>query len=70
MAHRLSTIIDFDRILVLDQGKVAEFADPMTLLENPRSLLRHLVDATGPANARALEATALAAKEKKNRSTQ
>ena len=41
------TIIDYDRILVLDQGRVAEFDVPYTLLQKPTSLLRHLVDATG-----------------------
>lgn len=32
IAHRLDTVIDFDLILVLDEGRVAEFGSPEELL--------------------------------------
>jgi ABC-type multidrug transport system fused ATPase/permease subunit len=38
IAHRLQTIIDFDRILVLGNGQLLEFDSPSVLLENPNSV--------------------------------
>ncbi|KAJ7040911.1 ABC protein [Mycena alexandri] len=43
IAHRLRTIISYDRILVLDAGKVAEFDNPLTLF-NKEGLFRSLCD--------------------------
>ena len=46
IAHRLHTVIDSDRILVLEAGEVAEFDTPSELLKNPLSEFRKLVDET------------------------
>jgi ABC-type multidrug transport system fused ATPase/permease subunit len=44
IAHRLNTIMDSDRILVLDDGKVAEFASPEELLSREDSLFKAMTD--------------------------
>jgi ATP-binding cassette subfamily C (CFTR/MRP) protein 1 len=37
VAHRLDTILDFDRIVVLDRGRVVEDGPPSELLSNKDS---------------------------------
>ena len=43
VAHRLQTIIESDRVLVLDLGKVAEFDTPSVLRERPESHFAKLI---------------------------
>lgn len=47
VAHRLNTIIDSDRILVLDAGHIVEFDTPQKLFENNEGIFRKLFDETG-----------------------
>jgi ABC-type multidrug transport system fused ATPase/permease subunit len=47
IAHRLSTIADFDKILVLDDGKVAEFGTPKELFALEDGAFRGMVGESG-----------------------
>jgi ATP-binding cassette subfamily C (CFTR/MRP) protein 1 len=47
IAHRLNTVIDYDRILVLDAGKVVEFDPPDELMRNPNSLFHSMAKVAG-----------------------
>lgn len=47
IAHRLNTIMDSDRIIVLDKGQVAEFDSPSNLLKDEHSLFYSLCQEAG-----------------------
>lgn len=55
VAHRLNTIIDSDRILVLDAGNIVDFDTPQNLYKNVGGVFRKLFDETG-LNSASLEA--------------
>ncbi|ETV69926.1 hypothetical protein H257_14523 [Aphanomyces astaci] len=44
IAHRINTILDSDRILVMDKGSAAEFDTPAQLLKNPNGIFNNLVE--------------------------
>ncbi|KAF9173923.1 hypothetical protein BGX21_011267 [Mortierella sp. AD011] len=44
IAHRIRTIADFDRVLVMDAGVIAEFDKPYTLLQKEDSLFRSMCE--------------------------
>lgn len=44
VVHRLNTVVDFDKIAVLDKGKLVEFDAPGKLLEKPDGAFRALWD--------------------------
>ncbi|KAG6864482.1 hypothetical protein C0991_009205 [Blastosporella zonata] len=40
VAHRLRTVIDYDRLIVLDQGQIAEFDSPWALIQKEGGIFR------------------------------
>ncbi|KAJ4703013.1 ABC transporter C family member 2-like [Melia azedarach] len=65
IAHRLNTIIDCDRILLLDSGQVLEYDTPEELLSNEESAFSKMVQSTGAANAQYLRSLVLGEGENK-----
>ncbi|KAF8256886.1 ABC transporter type 1, transmembrane domain-containing protein [Lactarius quietus] len=47
VAHRLQTIIDADKVMVLDAGRIVEFDKPSELLKMENGRFRSLVDESG-----------------------
>lgn len=49
IAHRLNTVMDSDRVLVMDAGTVREFDHPYNLLQNTQGIFYGMVKQTGKA---------------------
>eukprot|EP00921_Rhytidocystis_pertsovi_P021853 GHVQ01034965.1.p1 GENE.GHVQ01034965.1~~GHVQ01034965.1.p1 ORF type:complete len:1721 (-),score=244.53 GHVQ01034965.1:456-5618(-) len=58
IAHRLQTILDYDKVLVLDDGTVKEFDQPKMLYANKNSLFRSLALEAGISSSDMAAATA------------
>ena len=46
IAHRIDTIIDFDRIIVMDAGSIAEIGSPAELVER-QGIFYDMIQKTG-----------------------
>jgi ABC-type multidrug transport system fused ATPase/permease subunit len=47
IAHRLQTIVDYDKVLVLDKGEIVEYAHPWELMRKKDGLFRSMCDMSG-----------------------
>jgi ABC-type multidrug transport system fused ATPase/permease subunit len=47
IAHRLSTIADFDKILVMGDGKALEYDEPRLLMQKENGAFRKMVEESG-----------------------
>ena len=47
IAHRLQTIIDYDKVLVLDRGEVIEYGSPLELITKKDGTFKGMCDSSG-----------------------
>ncbi|CRK04270.1 hypothetical protein BN1708_009645, partial [Verticillium longisporum] len=47
IAHRLQTIVDYDKVLVLDKGSVVEYGHPYELIRKDKGSFRSMCDMSG-----------------------
>ncbi|XP_029639179.1 multidrug resistance-associated protein 9-like [Octopus sinensis] len=47
IAHRLNTVLNCDKILVMDQGQIIEFDSPEVLLSKPSSMFSQMMSTSG-----------------------
>ena len=64
IAHRLQTIIDYDKVLVLDKGKVIEYDRPFALIMEEGGIFRGMCEMSGELEALVEAAKKAAGKEK------
>ncbi len=48
IAHRLNTIMDSTKVMVLSNGELVEYDSPAKLLQNDQGQFTSMVEATGP----------------------
>lgn len=58
VAHRLNTVMDSDKVLVMDGGQMIEFDHPFNLLKNKDGIFSKMVEQTGQDTADILQSVA------------
>ncbi|CAN7940595.1 unnamed protein product, partial [Ixodes hexagonus] len=46
IAHRIHTILDYDKVLVMAEGRILEYGSMQELLSNPSSLFKQMAEET------------------------
>ncbi|XP_078175998.1 ABC transporter C family member 2-like [Carex rostrata] len=67
IAHRLNTVIDCDRLLLLSAGKILEFDTPESLLSTQESAFSKMVQSTGAGNAEYLRGLVFGSEEERSK---
>lgn len=65
IAHRLHTVMDCDRLLIIDAGQIVEYDHPYCLLKHDNGFLTKLVNETGFSTANHLKQMAEQSYDKK-----
>lgn len=63
IAHRLNTVADYDKILVMSEGRIVEFDTPLALLGQYDGVFASMVRETGPTNAAMIKEIASTGKQ-------
>jgi ABC-type multidrug transport system fused ATPase/permease subunit len=50
IAHRLQTIVDYDKVLVLDKGEMVEYAHPWELISDETTQFYSMCESSGDLN--------------------
>ncbi|XP_045472548.1 probable multidrug resistance-associated protein lethal(2)03659 [Harmonia axyridis] len=58
VAHRLNTVMDSDRVIVMDSGQIIEFDHPHLLLQNPTGTFYRMIHETGNSESERLKKAA------------
>ncbi|XP_036361692.1 multidrug resistance-associated protein 4 isoform X2 [Octopus sinensis] len=66
IAHRLVTIMDSDRVMVLEEGRIVQFDMPYNLIKSKEGYFYNMVQQTGPSEVDHLTTIAESAMNKKN----
>jgi len=64
VAHRLRTVVDYDRLIVLDKGEIAEFDTPLNLINKKDGIFRNMCLKSGTFGELEAEAKAKAERDR------
>lgn len=70
IAHRLNTVMESDKVLVMDEGEVVEFAHPFVLLQCTEGHFQQMVSQLAPDIAERLKDVAYEGYIRKRRTSQ